>query len=571
MAEIRLADHRVQEVVAPHGEVRVPEGVALLGAPLLWKDTKGAGQVVAILDTGCDIDHPDLKDWVIGGRNFTPDYGADPNNFRDNHYHGTHVAGTIAANGRLLGVAPEAHLLICKVLTGQGAGDTEWIARAVRWVADWRGPRGERAAAINMSLGGPGYDTTFHQAVKYATEQGVLVVCAAGNEGDGNPATPEIAYPANFPESTAVGAVDIMGGTASFSNSNPEVDVAAPGVHVYSCYPGGRYAYLDGTSMATPHATGFAVLTAAKFAARLGRRPTEPELYYLVKYQTVDVDAAGLDADTGAGLVSFTPQLAHPRSLRRGDGALEAIRALFSHEIEGFGAEAEEHPIHRAAGEEDLGATGPQQFIAALRGPALEVDARTGVPAGYQIARAALETGWGRYVPVDLATGRYSYNLFGVKAVEGQEYVTAWTWEYRNGRSVRVQARFRAYKGYQESLGDHGRLLLTRRYRDCLALAADQVAYAGCVNGAGYSTDPAATNKLASIMRTRGLLDLRASGREVTRECRIVVEGPGGTRELSGEVLADDRAWAPVRELAEAMGAVDVAWDGGTRTVTVRM
>lgn len=312
MAEIRLLDHVIESITEAQADSFLPEGVAMIAAPRVWKDTKGAGEVVAVLDTGCDIDHPDLAGRIVGGRNFTPDYG-DPSNYRDNHYHGTHVAGTIAANGKIMGVAPEAKLLIGKVLTGEGSGDTSWIAQAIRWATSWRGPAGERVTCINMSLGGPGDDPDMHKAIREAIRQGILVVVAAGNEGDGNRFTPETSYPAVYPEVTCVGAVDVKGGIARFSNSNPEVDVAAPGVEVYSLYPGGRYATLSGTSMATPHVSGFAALTNARHRLRLGRPLTEPELYALVKYQTVDVDAAGIDADTGAGLVSFVPQLVHPK------------------------------------------------------------------------------------------------------------------------------------------------------------------------------------------------------------------------------------------------------------------
>lgn len=282
----------------------------MINAPAAWRDTRGEGVVVAVLDTGCDVDHPDLRENIIGGRNFTPDYGGDPGNFRDNHYHGTHVAGTIAAADNsvgLLGVAPKAKLLICKVLSGQGSGANDWIAAAIRWCVGWRGPAGERVSIINMSLGGPDYDQNLHLAVKDAVAANILVVCAAGNEGDGNPGTEEISYPAYFPESTAVGAVDLKAKTANFSNANREIDVAGPGVDVYSTYPGGQWARLSGTSMATPHAAGFAALLASKHLKRTGRLPTEPELYAMLKTFTVDVEDAGVDSNTGAGLVSFLP------------------------------------------------------------------------------------------------------------------------------------------------------------------------------------------------------------------------------------------------------------------------
>lgn len=173
----------------------------------------------------------------------------------------------------------------------------------------------------------------------------------------------------------------------------------------------------------------------------------------------------------------------------------------------GFG-----HPVHVMAEVISAHPEGtPQSFISALRPAALASAVKTGIPAGVTAAQAALETGWGRYVPVDLATGRYSYNLFGVKALNGQDYVTAWTWEYdRNAKQwLRVQARFRAYPGFEDSLDDHARLLRTPRYLVCLRGAADAEGYARCIASAGYATDPSYADKIISIMRRWNLVDLK--------------------------------------------------------------
>ena len=119
---------------------------------------KGQDVVVAVLDTGCDTNHIDLKDRIIGGRNFTKDYEADPNVYLDNNGHGTHVAGTIAAteNGvGVLGVAPLAKMLVLKVLAGDGSGSYEQIIEAIHYAVNWRGPNQEKVRIISMSLGGP--------------------------------------------------------------------------------------------------------------------------------------------------------------------------------------------------------------------------------------------------------------------------------------------------------------------------------------------------------------------------------------------------------------------------------
>lgn len=151
----------------------------------------------------------------------------------------------------------------------------------------------------------------------------------------------------------------------------------------------------------------------------------------------------------------------------------------------------------------------PAEFIAALRTPALVQAARTGIPAGFIVAQAALETAYGKRIPVDLASGRCSYNLFGIKWSGAGDYVTAWTQEFVNGKWVRVQARFRAYDGFAGSMEDHSRLLLSNRYRGCLDSAADPEAYARCIAKAGYATDPKYADKVILIMRRWNLVNLR--------------------------------------------------------------
>lgn len=137
---IRLIPFTVNRVVEQANEI--PPGVQLIHAPEIWeKSEKGNDIVVAVLDTGCDVNHVDLKDRIIGGRNFTEDYGNDPNNYLDNNGHGTHVAGTIAATENdigVLGVAPLAKLLVLKVLAGDGSGNYQHIIDAIDYAISWR-------------------------------------------------------------------------------------------------------------------------------------------------------------------------------------------------------------------------------------------------------------------------------------------------------------------------------------------------------------------------------------------------------------------------------------------------
>jgi major intracellular serine protease len=251
----------------------IPEGVKTIHAPELWvKGVNGAGVVVAVLDTGI-APHPELDARVIEGRDFT-----NTGSYRDGHGHGTHVAGIVSSSTK--GVAPGAKLLVGKVLRDDGDGSYLGIIAGIRWATDWRGPGGERASVIVMSLGGPEDIALLHGAIQYAVSSGVLVVCAAGNEGDNSSDTDEYAYPAAYPEVVSVGAFNLdWMEPASYSNSNGEVDIAAPGSGVLSTYPGGGYIKMSGTSMAAPHVAGGAALILQQFRILYGRDPLEAELY----------------------------------------------------------------------------------------------------------------------------------------------------------------------------------------------------------------------------------------------------------------------------------------------------
>ncbi|HDX9619572.1 S8 family peptidase [Bacillus thuringiensis] len=301
-----LIPFEVLEVATNVSEI--PKGIEIINAPSVWeKSEKGKNIVIAVLDTGCQVDHPELKDCIIGGRNFTMDYNSDPNNFSDNIGHGTHVAGTIAAmenNQGVVGVAPLAKLLIVKVLGADGFGSFEWIANGIDYAVNWRGSNGEKVRVISMSLGGNLDDSRLHQAVKNAVENDVLVVCAAGNNGDCSESTDELSYPGVYQEVVEVGAVDLHKKIACFSNSNKNVDLVAPGEGIWSTYIGGGYAKLSGTSMATPHVSGGSALIIRQCEKEFGRKFSETEIYAQLIKRTTDI---GYDRTLeGSGLLDFT-------------------------------------------------------------------------------------------------------------------------------------------------------------------------------------------------------------------------------------------------------------------------
>lgn len=284
-------------IVTPTTSEIIPEGVKDIYASAMWdKGYTGNEVVVAILDTGC-YPHADLQGQIIGGRNFTTDYGGDPNCFEDNHFHGTHVAGTIAGvkgNSKgVVGVAPNTKLLICKVLDSTGQGGVYNIINGIDYAINWRGPQGQKVRIINMSLGATYAPEALHDAIKRAVAADIAIVCASGNIGDGNATTDEINYPAYYPEVIAVGAYDMWGAVAPFSNSNNQIDLVAPGVNIYSTSNDGGYEYSSGTSMAAPHVAGGLALLANKLDKAFGSRATEKELYTeLINNNTILLNAA---------------------------------------------------------------------------------------------------------------------------------------------------------------------------------------------------------------------------------------------------------------------------------------
>ncbi|WP_448267895.1 S8 family peptidase [Nostoc sp. DSM 114159] len=251
-------------------------GADLIKAPEVWAHGyTGKGVVVAVVDTGVDYNHEDLKNniWTnskeIAGNGIDDDgngyvddtYGwnfADQNNNTlDDNGHGTHVSGTIAGennNYGVTGIAYDAKIMPVKALDSSGSGSYSSISKGIRYAVD------NGANVINLSLGGSSSNRTLESAIDYASSKGVIVVMAAGNDGGSSPE-----YPARYASKSgiAVGAVDKNNNLADFSNrsgTNPIAYVTAPGVKIYSSVPNNQYATYSGTSMAAPHVAGIVAL-----------------------------------------------------------------------------------------------------------------------------------------------------------------------------------------------------------------------------------------------------------------------------------------------------------------------
>ena len=231
-------------------------GMTKIQAPQAWDITTGQSSIkIAILDTGVDQNHEDLAVKIVANKNFTTSGTVD-----DLYGHGTHVAGIAAAatnNGiGVAGVGYNCTIMNGKVLGDTGSGYYSWIANGIIWAAD------SGANVMNMSLGGSSSSLTLESAVNYAWGKGVVLVAAAGNNGNTAPV-----YPGYYTNVIAVAATDQSDVKASFSSYGSWVDMAAPGVNIFSTLPNHanqigpqNYGNLSGTSMATPYVAGLAGL-----------------------------------------------------------------------------------------------------------------------------------------------------------------------------------------------------------------------------------------------------------------------------------------------------------------------
>ena len=256
---------------------------AVLDLPPAWELSQGANVVVAVVDSGTRLDHPDLAPNIWTNFREVPGNGRDDDDngyvddvhgvdltsrraaqdLTDGHGHGTHVAGVIAAaaNRRgVVGVAFRAKLMTVRVLDGQGRGTTGGVAEGIRYAA------ANGARIVNMSLGGPTQDPRVRSAIEAAGAAGVLVICSAGNDSRNIDQRPS--YPVSTPADNLIGVAatspDDGRRLGDFSNfGRNTVALAAPGEGVLSTAKDGGYEVKSGTSMAAPHVTGVAALVAS--------------------------------------------------------------------------------------------------------------------------------------------------------------------------------------------------------------------------------------------------------------------------------------------------------------------
>ncbi len=276
-----------------------PYGIDMVGAPAAWATTKGAGAKVAMLDTGIDLNHPDHGNVIL-----TTSF-IDGETVADGNGHGTHTSGTVAALDNdigVVGVAPEADLLIGKVLSDAGSGATSGIAAGMDWAV------ANGANVISMSLGGPTPSPAMKASLDAAVAAGVTVVVAAGNAGDNSKS-----YPAAYSNAISVAAVDSTATRASFSQYGPTIDISGPGVDVLSTVPlgtgpGDANANWDGQDHQTNGLDGTAsgTVSGAVYYCGIGDG---------TEGNTCPAEVAGNIAHIRRGTIAFADKVTYAQSL----------------------------------------------------------------------------------------------------------------------------------------------------------------------------------------------------------------------------------------------------------------
>ena len=275
--KINLFPYEIEDVISiQEAKQKSSWGISAFDLPKTWAKTKGDGVKIAVLDTGCDLTHPDLSKNLLPGYNLI-----NPKKQPwDDNKHGTHVAGIIAAENNqigVVGVAPNSKIIPVKVLDKNGSGSVSNVANGIIWATDVG-----KADFICLSLGTPNPVPEIHAAIKYAISKKTICFVAAGNSG----VTNKIFYPANYDETIGIGSIDENFNRSKFSNTGSNLDFMAPGNKILSTVPENWYAVMSGTSMATPFAVGVSALYLSYVRSRKLNVKLENNLDYISVFKS---------------------------------------------------------------------------------------------------------------------------------------------------------------------------------------------------------------------------------------------------------------------------------------------
>jgi len=268
--------------------MRYQWNLPMINADKAWNISQGNESIiVAVVDTGVYLGHEDFQGKLVKGYNVL----TDTNDAMDDNGHGSHVAGIISASTNntigIAGLSWNNKIMPIKAIGADGTGSSFDIAKGIRWAAD------NGARVINMSVGNYHPSGILHESIRYASNKGVVLVAASGNDNTDQPS-----FPAAYPEVISVAAVDQNAMRADFSNYGHYIDVAAPGVDIPSTYIYDEYAALSGTSMACPHVAGLAGLILS-----VNPNLTNVEVRKIMEESAKDLGNPGKDIEYGYGMI----------------------------------------------------------------------------------------------------------------------------------------------------------------------------------------------------------------------------------------------------------------------------
>ena len=299
---VKKADQKIGYQISKHS---IPEW---------WLETQGEDITIAVLDTGY-TEHVDLKDSVIAGFNFHD----DNDTMTDVDSHASFCTGIITANNNdigIVGVAPKAKVLAIKVLGDEGWGYVDSVARGIEYAIE------KKVDIINMSLGSEEPDELTEAAVKKAYAANIPIICASGNSGN----IGALDFPARYPETISVGALNDQNIRAEFSQTGTNLDFMAPGVDILSTVPINQYAVYSGTSFSSPWIAGVVALMLSKHRTKGGTTPINnvEDVREHLKKAAIDMGPEGRDPMTGFGLIDVR------KLIKNGENIMDELAAKFN-------------------------------------------------------------------------------------------------------------------------------------------------------------------------------------------------------------------------------------------------
>jgi len=299
MHPINLLPHIKEELYGFSNTQPQTQGweITKFNIPNIWNKTQGENVVVAVIDTGCDKNHTDLKDNLLPGKGFVN----NSSDYSDVNGHGTHVSSTIAAmnNGiGMVGVAPKTKIVPIKALNDQGGGSLDSLMQGLYWAIEQ-----SYVDFITMSLGSPNDIRAIEEGIQYANSRNIVVFCAAGNSGP----NVDIMYPAKYSNTIAIGAIDENLSRTPFTCSGDSLDFLAPGHNILGCIPNNKYALMSGTSMSNPFAVGCASLILSNYRKRHTNKLTTKKYIELFKSTALKLNGplSGIKKYQGYGIINI--------------------------------------------------------------------------------------------------------------------------------------------------------------------------------------------------------------------------------------------------------------------------